>query len=103
MNEELTLRLYAEFPYLYRGHTKPRSESAMCWGFECGDGWYPRLRELSEKLTLHLKKRSDLVFEVTQVKSKFGILRYRARGGDYVTDRLIAAACEQATLTSELP
>ena|SRR6218665_2500226 len=102
MNDDLTLRLYAEFPDLYRGHAKPPSESAMCWGFECGDGWYPLLRELSEKLTLHLKSRPGLAFEVTQVKSKFGILRYRARGGDGVTRCLIEAASE-AAVASHFP
>jgi hypothetical protein len=32
MNETLTLALYAEFPALYAGHTKPADESSMSWG-----------------------------------------------------------------------
>lgn len=103
MNDDLSQRLYAAFPYLYRGHSKPPTETAICWGFECGDSWYLLLWDLSEKLTHHLQTRPDLAFEVTQVKSKFGTLRYRVRGGDDVTDSLIAAACERAIIAREYP
>lgn len=102
MNNELTEKLYAEFPYLYRGHTKPREESSMCWGFECGDGWFMLIHELSRDLTGYLEKTPTLDLEVMQVKSKFGSFRYYVDGGDEATEKLIADACERAKHVCEL-
>lgn len=102
MNATLTEQLYAEFPYLYRGHLKPKSESSMHWGFECGDGWFFLLQKLSKDLSSYLAQNPDLNLEVTQVKSKFGILRYHVRGGDLETKRIIAHACQRARSICEL-
>lgn len=102
MNTELTEKLYAEFPYLYRGHTKPPAESSMCWGFECGDGWFTLIHQLSRDLTEHLEKNPALDLEVMQVKSKFGSFRYYVDGGDEVTEKLINDACERAKHVCEL-
>ena len=103
MNKELTLRLYADFPTLYQGRTKPQTESSMCWGFECGDGWYPLLQELSEQLMAHLEQHPELKFEITQIKSKNHSLRIHYRGADIVIETLIARTCQQALVTSEIP
>ncbi|GGM23710.1 hypothetical protein GCM10009425_38250 [Pseudomonas asuensis] len=102
MNVRLTEQLYTEFPYLYCGHVKPKSESSMHWGFECGDGWFSLLQELSKDLSYYLAKKPDLNLEVTQVKSKFGILRYHVRGGDLETKRIIASTCQRASSICEL-
>ena len=96
MNNELTEKLYAEFPALYRGHTKPPEQSSMCWGFECGDGWFMLIHELSRDLTDYLKTHPALDVEVVQVKSKFGSFRYDVVGGDEATTRLINDARERA-------
>lgn len=102
MNNELTAKLYAEFPYLYRGHTKPPEQSSMCWGFECGDGWFMLIHNLSRELTDHLEKHPALELEVTQVKSKLGTFRYYVEGGDESTFKLIEAASKRAKQVCEL-
>jgi hypothetical protein len=102
MNTELTEKLYAEFPYLYRGHTKSPAESSMCWGFECGDGWFMLIHKLSRDLTDHLEKNPALNLAVMQVKSKLGSFRYYVDGGDDVTRRLIDDASERAKHICEL-
>ena len=61
----------------------------MCWGFECGDGWFELIRNLSRELTDYLAEHSTLDLEVIQVKSKFGSFRYYVEGGDESTQKLI--------------
>jgi hypothetical protein len=40
MKLKLTLRLYRDFPGLYRGHTQSAKLGSMCWRFQCDDGYY---------------------------------------------------------------
>lgn len=102
MNSVLTENLYAAFPYLYRGHNKPPSESSMYRGFECEDGWYSVLYDLSQELTDYLAQHPDVEIEVMQVKQKLGSLRYLAKGVDAATGKMIERACQRALLTCEL-
>jgi hypothetical protein len=50
MRRELELALWNDFPLLYRDKSTLITVSLMAFGFECGDGWEPLLRELSAKL-----------------------------------------------------
>ena len=102
LSESLTQNLYAAFPNLYRGRHKDCFEGgSMCWGFECGDGWYEVLYELSQNLDDYLKENPAIDFEVVQVKSKFGFLRFRLNYRDTQTARMIASACEKSRLICE--
>lgn len=102
MNSVLTENFYAAFPYLYRGHNKPPSESSMYRGFECEDGWYSVLHDLSQELTDYLAQHPDVEIEVMQVKQKLGSLRYLTRGVDAATGEMIERACQRASVTCEL-
>jgi len=76
MREELEKKLFDEFPLLYN-----RSESTS-FGFECGDGWYEIIRELSKKLyplvevSHTIPNELDMYPTASQVKEKFGELRF---------------------------
>jgi hypothetical protein len=96
MSPPLTHNLHTQFPYLYRGHVKSIYESAMGSGFGCGDGWYPLIAELSQALTEYLAAHPELDVEVTQVKSKFGRLRFYIRGGDDAMRDMIRIACDRS-------
>lgn len=50
MKQELQKELFRRFPYLYADRTKPMTQTCMCWGIDCGDGWYKLIYDLSEKL-----------------------------------------------------
>lgn len=50
MDKELDDKLVFDFPNLYRNRNGDMRGTAMCWGFSCGNGWEPLIRELSEKL-----------------------------------------------------
>lgn len=102
VNNELTEALYAEFPDLYRGHREPPEVSSMCWGFECGDGWFQLIHDLSRELTRYLEEHPSIDLEVKQVKEKFGSLRFHVRGGDEFTAKLIDDTCQRAKHVCEL-
>lgn len=40
MKEELDKTLVKKYPKIFRDRYSPMTETAMCWGFEHGDGWY---------------------------------------------------------------
>jgi hypothetical protein len=84
MNPELTKKLYDRFPDLYRQHTLPMSETCMCWGFTCDDGWFDIIWVLSLAIEDECKQ-AGVVIEAVQVKEKFGGLRFYT---NISTDRL---------------
>lgn len=61
MNEELQNKLYQDFPELFQESKLDMSQTCMCWGIECGDGWEPIIRNvcvlLSSKSRTPVKKR----------------------------------------------
>jgi hypothetical protein len=88
MNKENTEQLYKDFPELYRGKDKSPQATSMCFGFECGDGWFQIIYRLSKQITDHCKNKSRVeIPEVMQVKEKFGTLRFYIDYGDnYIYD-----------------
>ena len=40
MKKELDEALCAKYPEIFRDRHGDMRETAMCWGFNCGDGWY---------------------------------------------------------------
>lgn len=81
MNQELTQKLYDDYPELYRGRDKSMSETAMCFGFDCRDGWFEIIYALSKDLMQLSAEAGIRAPEVVQVKQKFGGLRYYIHGG----------------------
>lgn len=102
LNQNLTEQLYLEFPSLYRGRHKTMYESGMCWGFQCGDGWFQILYDLSQKLSDYLIQHPAVDFEVTRVKSKLGFLHVGLSFHNADLRKLIDFACQQAQITCEL-
>lgn len=71
MKKEHTEYLFRTFSFFHPEASL--HESLMCFGFECGDGWFALIKTLCEHLTaLQLGKQ----FRVVQVKEKFGGLRF---------------------------
>jgi len=82
MNNENTKKLWNNFPNLYSGKDKSVQDSLIPFGFECQDGWFKIIYDLSEKLEkliIEDKKTSPdpNYFPIAlQVKEKFGGLRF---------------------------
>lgn len=91
MSPEKTKELCERFPELYRGRTKPLTASLMSFGFECADGWFGIISELSQRID-DLAKAAGLTGdgypEAMQVKEKFGGLRFYVGPA---TDEIFAA------------
>lgn len=73
MNKENAAYLVENFPKLYQSYGGDPMETCMAWGFECGDGWFELIKELSEKL-------EPLGAVAAQVKEKYGTLRFYIEG-----------------------
>lgn len=82
MRNELDDRLCRRFPVLYQDRRAPMTQTCMCWGFDCGDGWFEIIWQLSlaieselnyswiQKRMFLLKKRlsrrwNDLIYRLS--------------------------------------
>ena len=76
MDVELEDRLFERFKF-YR-HDQPLSISLMGFGFECGNGWFQLIWNLSEEIENMFSKYKVNIdcFDIFQVKEKFGSLRF---------------------------
>ena len=51
MRKELDEALCARYPLVFRDRHENMQNTAMCWGFDCGDGWYNIIDTLCGMLT----------------------------------------------------
>jgi len=89
MNKENSRTLFEDFPELYRGRFLGMKENLMCFGFECDDGWFELLYDLSREITEHCAATGEPVPLVVQVKEKFGTLRFYADNTSKAVDDII--------------
>lgn len=106
MNPENSKRLQSDFPQLYRSQKFDplRHEThtlIAIWGFECGDGWMDLIYRLSRAISTHVES-TGLDVVATQVKEKFGELRFYVNRGDEEVFRLIDAAEQESATICEL-
>lgn len=110
MSPEKTKQLYDKYPLIFAQKDLDMRQTAMCWGFECSDGWYDIIDCLCADIQNHIenknysieykKKRGELPpdapnfpqIEATQVKEKFGGLRFYTNYHDEYVSGLIAMA-----------
>lgn len=84
MRAELQDQLYRKYPKFFSQRNQDPTQTLMCWGIECGDGWYSIIEEFCEFLqecgnswTFCVSPEEDSkerVFEFTQIKEKYGLL-----------------------------
>lgn len=63
MRQELDEALVKDFPLLYADRGGSMQKTCMYWGFSCGDGWEPIIRDLSSKLEpiiADLKEKNEI-------------------------------------------
>ena len=80
MKKELDDKLCAKYPKIFANRHGDMRETLMCWGFDCGDGWYWLIDKLCSNLQWDTDKnnRDGKYPQVVaaQVKEKFGGLRF---------------------------
>ena len=81
MRADLDQLLYQRYPEIFRDRHGDPAGTAMCWGFECGDGWFTLLDDLCAAITRQVSAGTTPPVVATQVKEKSGYLRFRIRDG----------------------
>lgn len=92
MNKKNTNRLLEKYPKIFAQHKLSCRETAMCWLFSCGDGWYDIIDTLAfiiqqknEQAPEAVKKSDYYPMQAVQVKEKWGGLRfYMNASTDYI-------------------
>jgi hypothetical protein len=59
MNQDLDKKLVDKYPEIFANRYKTPQESPMCWGFDCGDGWYNIIDKLCSSINSHIKNVQD--------------------------------------------
>lgn len=85
MNKKLQNKLYRKYPKIFRQKDLPMKETAMCWGFQCGNGWYWLIDNLCDSIQSYIDLNPHLKLkqvEANTVKEKYGGLRFYIDSGD---------------------
>ena len=98
MKANLQNKLFQKYPKIFIQKDLPKQETAMCWGISVGNGWYILVDELCANIQNHVENKNrknpkeEFICQATQVKEKFGGLRFYVYGGDEYIDGLISMA-----------
>ena len=100
MSPEKEKALQDKYPKIF-GTSDP-SDPYTAYGIDCGDGWYDLLNALCQNIQGHIdwkakalatdEEKEGLQLIATQIKEKFGSLRFYYSGGDDYTAGLIHMA-----------
>lgn len=107
--------LYEKYPDFFNKVGCDPRESCMCWGVDCGIGWYDLISALLYSIKQHekhVKERNDWSMKengkpsekykdycpvvLEQIKEKFGLLRFYYSGGDDHISGLVDMAEEMS-------
>jgi hypothetical protein len=101
MDSHKTNELYEKFPHLYRERLAPLASSKMGWGFQCEDGWYKIIYEMSRKIDKS-SNEGEFAPSITEVsKNEDGTLYVEAHNLTPAVADIITGATEQSRLTCE--
>jgi len=59
MKPELDKQLCDKYPKIFANRYADMTTTAMCWGFDCGDGWYNILDQLCSQIQHHIDWRQQ--------------------------------------------
>ena len=99
MKKELQEKLFNNYPEIFRQRGLDRTVTAMCYGISCGDGWYTlidtmcgNIQNRMENANRNKPEEEHIICEATQVKEKWGGLRFYVQGSDSYIDGIIDLA-----------
>jgi hypothetical protein len=81
MKTELQNILFEKYPSIFAQRFLSKSKTSMCYGIACPDHWYSLIDTLCHHIqiyTINYNKHNDnsIICQATQVKQKFGGLRF---------------------------
>ena len=95
-------QLFSKFPQIFQERATSATESAMCWGLQVGDGWHPLIDALCTQLQRLTDEDGAPQIVATQVKEKFGSLRFHTRESDERQKAMIELAREISVRTCDV-
>ena len=112
MRKELDEKLCSKYPKIFVNRHADMKTTAMCWGFECGDGWYNIINQLCANIQHHIDWKQEQKEKyghgegcnqvvAVQIKEKFGTLRFYYDGGDDTIDGMVRMAESMSAVTCE--
>jgi len=102
MREDLDKQLCEKYPELFRDRNASMEVSPMHWGFECGDGWFSLIDHLCGCIQSYIDLNEKEQVIVSQVKEKFGTLRfYYDYGDDYIAGMVRFAEYQSGSICEE--
>lgn len=99
MTNTLDQKLCKKYPEIFKDRHGDMKQTAMCWGFDHNDGWYKIIDELCANI---MKVCGDTVPVATQVKEKYGTLRFYIDSGNEAVFDAIAKAEDKSSRTCEI-
>lgn len=67
MTPELDKALCEKYPLIFADRHNNMMETSMCWGFECGDGWYNLIATLCAYIQNKIDQRNKQIEYVTKL------------------------------------
>lgn len=119
MTPEKTQQLFEKYPDIFQQKDLPMTQSLMCFGFECGGGWYDLIDTLCRNIKHHVEYHNENVdhwdeserpdwapteyisVQAVQVKEKYGGLRFYVDGANEYVRGLISMAESMSYRTCE--
>jgi hypothetical protein len=101
MDSVLQEKLYKNYPKIFAQKDLPMSETCMCWGVACDDGWYDLIDKLCSDIQDYIDVNKLEQVEAVQVKEKFGGLRFYVDHSDEHVEDLITDAEIESLVTCE--
>lgn len=69
MKQELDKALCEKYPLIFADRNGDPTSTAMCWGFECGDGWYNIIDTLCAAIQSHINWRDEQIEYTTIINN----------------------------------
>jgi len=79
MKQELDKLLCERYPKMMVNRNKPMQETCMCWGFECGDGWFNILDQLMGNIQHHV----DWKLRQHRIATDYNAMAAQAKAGNF--------------------
>jgi hypothetical protein len=92
MKQELDKLLCEKYPLMMVNRHKDMKETCMCWGFECGDGWFNLLDQLMGNIQHHIDwklKQQQWAIDYNQMaaEAKAGNFDLFEKANESITDQ----------------
>lgn len=94
MDTELQEQLFQRYPAIFAERTLPDTETAMCRGIEAGNGWFHLIDGLCARLQWETDHNGAPQVVATQVKEKYGTLRFYRHESSEAQSAMIELAVE---------